>query len=404
MPKMNFKVILTILVVTFGYFVDIYDLILFSVVRVPSLKDLGLTDQEILDYGLLLLNIQMAGMLLGGVFFGIWADRKGRLNVLLVSILIYSLATLLNAFVANVTQYAILRFIAGFGLAAELGVGVTLLSEVLPKDKRSYGITSVATFGMCGALVAWPVAKHFDWRMAYVIGGVMGLLLLFLRVGILESGMFKKINHPQIKKGEFHSLFTRKDRFIKFLGCILVSLQLWFIQGILITLSPEFTATLGISKDIIAGESVFHIYIGVIVGGFLCGTLSQILKSRLKALKVFMAGSIIGIYLYFYFRNISSDQFYWLCTFLGVTTGYWSIFVQIAAEQFATNIRATATTAITNFGRATLIPISILFATIKSNHGLLAAGSWVGILTILLSMVPLFFLKESFHIDLDYVD
>ncbi|MES2768670.1 MAG: MFS transporter [Bdellovibrionota bacterium] len=402
--KKDYKVILTIAVAALGYFVDIYDLILFSVVRVPSLKDLGLNEAEILDQGLLLLNIQMAGMLLGGVFFGVWADKKGRLKVLLGSILMYSLATFLNAFVQDVTSYAILRFIAGFGLAGELGIGITLVSELLPKEKRSYGTMAIATIGMSGALLAWPIAKHFDWRTAYIIGGVMGISLLLLRVKILESELFKKVEQSPARRGDILSLFTHKERFYKFLACILVAIQLWYIMGILITLSPEFTSSLGISKDIVAGESIFYCYIGVIVGGFLSALVSQVLKSRIKALIIFMILSSSGIIGYFFLKDISSRMFYIFCVYMGIASGYWAIFVQVAAEQFGTNIRATATTAITNFGRATLIPLSMLFVYLKANQGIMMAGLFVGILTIVLSIGPLFYLKESFHKNLDYVD
>lgn len=402
--KKDYKIILTIVVAARGYFVDIYDLILFSVVRIPSLKDLGLNETEVLDKGILLLNIQMAGMLLGGLFFGVWADKKGRLRVLLGSILMYSLATFLNAFVQNIETYAILRFVAGFGLAGELGIGITLVSELLPKEKRSYGTMAIATIGMCGALLAWPIAKHFDWRTAYIIGGVMGLALLLLRVGVLESDLFKKAEQLPAKRGNILALFNHKERFYKFLACILVSVQLWYIMGILIALSPEFTSTIGISKDIVAGESIVYCYIGGILGGFLSSLISQILKSRIKALIVFMILSSAGIVGYFFLKDLSSSMFYAFCVYMGIAGGYWAIFVQVAAEQFGTNIRATATTMITNFGRATLIPFSMFFVYLKSNYSLMFAGLFVGILTIVLSILPLFYLKESFYKNLDYID
>lgn len=401
--KINFKIFLTILVVTLGYFVDIYDLILFSVVRVPSLKDLGLSDEEILSKGILLLNLQMIGMLIGGILFGVWADKKGRLGVLYASILLYSIATLLNAFVSDVTTYAILRFIAGVGLAGELGIGVTLVSELMPKEKRGYGTTVIATLGMCGALVAWPVAKHFDWRTAYILGGVMGLVLLVLRLGILESNLFKKASEQKVEMGNFLALFTNRTLFFKFLACTFIAVQLWYIVGVLITLSPEFTRGLGLSQNIEAGEAVFYCYLGVILGGFLSGMLSQYLKSRKKAIIAFAISSTIGIIGYFFLDNISSELFYFICFLLGITCGYWSLFVQVSAEQFGTNIRATATTAITNFGRATVVPFSILFHTLKQDYGLIA-GLWVGLLSAALSLIPIFYLKETFHKDLDYYD
>lgn len=402
--NINYKIILTIAVAALGYFVDIYDLILFSVVRIPSLKELGLNETEVLNEGILLLNIQMIGMLLGGIFFGVWADKKGRLKILLGSILIYSLSTFLNAFVHDVFSYAILRFIAGFGLAGELGIGITLVSELLPKEKRGYGTMAIATVGMCGALLAWPVAKYFDWRTTYIIGGVMGLCLLFLRIGILESELFKKVEQSETRRGDVISLFTNKKNFLKFIACILVGVQLWFIMGILIVLSPEFTSSLGISRDIVAGESIFYCYLGVIFGGFLSGMVSQILRSRIKALIIFVILSSSGIIAYFFLKDISTKMFYGFCIFMGLASGYWAIFVQVAAEQFGTNMRATATTAITNFGRATLVPLSMLFMYFKADYGLMGTGLSIGILTIVLSIVPLFYLKETFHTNLDYID
>lgn len=402
---MNIKIILTIIVVALGYFVDMYDLILFSVVRVPSLRDLGLTEQQILDQGILLLNIQMIGMLIGGVLFGVLADKKGRLSVLFASIILYSVANLLNAYVTDITTYAILRFFAGLGLAGELGIGITLVSEILPKEKRSYGTAAVASIGMSGALLAWPITKYFDWRTAYLIGGGMGLALLFLRLSVLESEFYKKHVHTvEVKKGNFLALFKDKEKFFKFAACIFVALQLWYIMGILIVLSPEFTSALNMSSNIIAGEAIFYCYIGVIVGGFASSMLSQYLKSRIKTLAIFMLFSSFGIILYFYLKNIPTSYFYFYSAMMGLVSGYWAIFVQTAAEQFGTNLRATVTTSVTNFGRATLVPISMLFMYLKTDYGLWWAGISVGVICIVLSLWPLFYLKESFHKNLDYVE
>lgn len=399
------KVLLTILTVALGYFVDVYDLLLFSVVRVPSLKEIGLSDSDILSQGVGLLNIQMVGMLLGGIVFGVWADKKGRISVLFGSILLYSIATLLNAFVHTVEMYALLRFLAGFGLAGELGIGITLVSELLPASKRSYGFTIVGTIGMCGALIAWPITSHFGWRTSYIIGGVMGLCLLVLRLSVLESSLFQKAKETQIRRGQFLALFTNRARFFKFLACILLGIQLWFVLGILIALSPEFASQMmGIDSGISVGEAVFYCYIGVIPGGFLCGVLSQYLKSRKKVLALYMIAMSAGILGYFFLKNISATQFYSYCIFLGFVGGYGALFVQVAAEQFGTNLRATVSTSVTNFGRATLVPLSMLFIYCKNQFGLYEAGLGVGILTILISIWPIMYLKETFYRDLDYLD
>ena len=181
--------------------VDMYDLFLFSINRVSSLKSLHISGEQLLADGIMLLNLQMAGMLIGGIFWGIMGDKKGRLSVLFGSILIYSIANIGNGFVTTVTQYAVLRFIAGFGLAGELGAGITLVTEILPKERRGYGTTLVATVGIMGALLAYFVSHLFDWRTAYFIGGGLGLILMILRVRVFESGMFMKLKEKNIKTG-----------------------------------------------------------------------------------------------------------------------------------------------------------------------------------------------------------
>lgn len=403
-PFKNKKVILAVLVASLGYFVDIYDLILFSIVRVPSLRDLGLNDQEILDQGLLLLNMQMGGMLLGGILFGVLGDKKGRLSVLFGSILLYSVANLLNAFVQSIESYAVLRFIAGIGLAGELGAGVTLVSEILPKEKRGYGTTIIATVGVSGALLAWYIAEHYDWRAAYIIGGCMGLALLFLRIGVLESGLFEKCKTQGMVRGDFLSLIRDKKKALKFLACIFVGIQLWFVVGILITLSPEFSTSLGISNNVVAGKSVFYCYLGLVFGDLASGLWSQLLKSRKKSMLTFLVLSALSIFAFFFARNLATEHFYFLCFILGFASGYWAIFVTIAAEQFGTNLRATVATTVPNFVRGSLVPISALFAFLKSDFGLMGAGLSVGILCIVLSFWGLYSLKESFHTDLDFLD
>ncbi len=402
----NKKVILAVLVAALGYFVDIYDLILFSIVRVPSLRDLGLSDEEILDKGLMLLNLQMGGMLIGGILFGILGDKKGRLSVLFGSILLYSIANLANAYVQTVEQYAILRFIAGIGLAGELGAGITLVSEILPRDKRGYGTTIVASVGVSGALLAWYVADHMSWRTAYIVGGVMGLALLLLRVGVLESNLFEKVKQSaHTKRGDFLSLFRDSKKFFKLSACILIGVQLWYVVGILITLSPEFTSQIGITSEAIsAGKAIFYCYFGLIFGDMASGLLSQLLKSRKKCMFIFLILSSLSIFSFFALRNLTADQFYALSFVLGFVSGYWAMFVTIAAEQFGTNLRATVATAVPNFVRGSLVPMSFLFAILKEQASISVAGLSVGIFAIVLSFWGLFALKESFSTDLDFVD
>jgi MFS family permease len=393
-----------VIVAALGYFVDIYDLILFSIVRVPSLKSFGLEGSALMDWGLFLLNVQMVGMLVGGVLFGVYGDKKGRLQILFASILLYSTANLLNGFVTSLEAYAWLRFFAGLGLAGELGAGITLVSESLPKEKRGYGTTLVAGIGVSGALAAYFVAEHFDWRAAYKIGGGLGLALLFLRIGVHESGLFAKTAQAHAERGNFLSLFTNRDRLRRFLLCILVGLQLWYVVGILVTLSPEFARALGVTGEISAGRSVFYCYGGLVVGDFGSGLLSQVLRSRRKAMGLFMGASLVFSAAYFFAHGVSESAFYGLCFLLGCASGYWAIFATVAAEQFGTNLRATVATSVPNFVRASLVPISLAFTALKDPLGILGSGALVGAVCASISFVALKFIPETYSKDLDYLE
>lgn len=393
-----------VLVASLGYFVDIYDLILFSIVRVPSLLALGFTGQALLDKGLLLLNLQMAGMLVGGIFFGIAGDRLGRTKVLFGSIVLYSAANLLNAAVVNLPMYAVLRFIAGVGLAGELGAGITLVSEILPKKVRGLGTTLIATIGISGALLAWFVADRFDWRIAYAVGGVMGLGLLFLRVKVLESNLFEKTKLTATNRGNIFLLIKSRTRFVKYLATVCVGIPIWYIVGILITLSPEFSLALGVKESIQAGHAIFYCYFGLMFGDALSGLISQKLQSRRQSILLFLIATASALTVFFVMRGLTAPQFYLLCFILGLCAGYWAMFVTIAAEQFGTNIRATVATTVPNFVRGSLVPLSMVFAFLKIKFGLLTAGSLVGVLSLGLAFWGYTKISESYHQDLDFHD
>lgn len=398
------KFIAPVMVAALGYFVDIYDLILFSVVRVPSLKSIGLSDVEILDKGITLLNLQMGGMLIGGIIFGIVGDKLGRLKVLFSSILLYSVANLANGFVTDFNTYALLRFIAGVGLAGELGAGVTLVSEILPKNIRGLGTTIIASVGVSGALLAWTIAENFNWQTAYIIGGVMGLMLLILRINVFESGLFENLKNKKVERGNFLSLFKNQKRFLKFLACIAVGIPLWYVVGILVTLSPEFSQELKVNGIILGGKSVFFNYSGLIFGDFLSGVLSQFLKSRKKSVLIFLIFNFLMVGVYFFTRELSVIQFYAVCFLLGIGSGYWAMFVTISAEQFGTNLRATVATSVPNFVRGSLVIMNLAFANLKLSQGLLQAGLSIGIAVMLVGFWGLYYIDETFHRDMDYLE
>lgn len=395
---------LPVLVAALGYLVDMYDLFLFSVVRVPSLKALGTAPDWLLPDGIMLLNMQMAGLLLGGIFWGVLGDKRGRLSVLFGSILIYSLANIGNGFVTTLDQYAVLRFVAGVGLAGELGAGITLVTEVLPKQIRGYGTTIVATMGVLGAIMAYFVADLFAWRNAYFIGGGLGLLLLVLRVNVFESPIFETLKERQVKRGDLLMLFTNKTRFLKYLQCILVGLPIWFVVGILITFSPEFGQAMGLSAPVVAGKAVMLSFAGQVFGDVASGLLSQRLRSRKRAIFGFIGLSMafVGVYLLAPLRDI--DTFYLVCGFLGVANGYWALFVTIAAELFGTNLRATVATTVPNFVRGAVIPLTWLFVLGKAHVGLLYSALGIGLLTGIGALVALSFMEETFGKDLNYVE
>ncbi len=397
-----------VIVAALGYFVDIYDLLLFGIVRTDSLKDLGIVGDAIRDQGEYLISMQMFGMLFGGILWGILGDKKGRISVLFGSILIYSVANIANGMVTTVDGYAFWRLIAGIGLAGELGAGITLVAESLPKEKRGYGTMIVASVGVSGAVAAYLVYEIFqDWRLCYYAGGVLGILLLFLRISITESGIFKKVQENNEKKGDFLSLFTNKKRFLKYLNCILIGMPLWFLVGVLITFSPEFAKALGVqqAETIEAGKAIAFCYSGLVVGDILSGLLSQKLKSRKKVMYWFLAFNLIMVFVYLNTSNISANLFYFLCLLMGVSVGYWVLFVTIAAEQFGTNIRATVTTTAPNFVRGSLPLIILAYSYVRDSvfmGDILKSGMLVGAILSIISLFALSRLKETFFTDLDY--
>lgn len=393
-----------VLVAALGYLVDMYDLFLFSVVRVPSLLSLGITGDRLMDDGIILLDLQMAGLLVGGIFWGILGDKKGRLSVLFGSILIYSLANIANGFVTSFEQYAVLRFIAGIGLAGELGAGITLVAEVLPKKIRGYGTTLVATMGVLGAILAYFVADIFEWRVSYFIGGGLGLLLLILRMNVFESGVFVKMKEKNIQRGNVLMLFNNKARFLKYFKCILVGLPIWFVVGILITFSPEFAKALGVSEPVNAGKAVMLAFSGQVLGDLASGFMSQYFQSRKKVILLFMLLSVLFTAAYLLFPSQDIIVFYTICAFLGFANGYWALFVTIAAELFGTNLRATVATTVPNFVRGAIIPLTALFIQLKSHVGIIYGALAVGLLTFTLALIALKYLEETFSKDLDYLE
>jgi MFS family permease len=421
------KVLFLIIIAALGYFVDIYDLVLFGVVKAESLAtimpDAGTAVRA--ATGKYLFNIQMLGMLLGGILWGILGDKKGRLKVLFGSILLYSVANILNAFVTDIPSYTVIRLLAGIGLAGELGAGITLISELMPKETRGYGTMIVVTFGALGAVAASLIGaegqavgalienisgwKPANWQVVYLIGGAMGLVLLLLRVGALESGFFEQMHQDNsIQKGNLKLIFGQKQNFIKYLHCISIGIPIWYTVGLLVMNSADnFGPWLGV-YDISNGKAVMYCYLGLSAGDLLAGFLSQWWKSRKKVVKLYLWFSLaITLFFLVYLHNLnnSSATYYLMCFLLGMGTGYWAIFVTIAAEQFGTNIRSTAANTIPNFVRGSVNIVVLLFGLFIGmgiNDGV--SASVVGIIFIGLALYSLSQLHETFGKDLNYLE
>jgi MFS family permease len=400
---------LIVLVAALGYFVDIYDLLLFSVERIDSLTDIlhkEASDNEIKVIGKQLLNWQMGGMLIGGIFWGILGDKKGRLSVLFGSIILYSLANIANGFVQTVSQYAILRFISGFGLAGELGAGVTLVSETLSKEKRGIGTMIVATVGVFGAVVAGFMSNVIEnWRTSFFIGGGMGLALLMLRIGVFESGMFVQAKEQNVSRGNLLSLLSSRKKALKYFNIILVTVPVWYVMGILVTFAPEMMKSMGVNDfKPNPGKCIMYAYLGITIGDLASGLISQLWKSRKKALTTFLLLTVIGIVMYFTVAPVSEVVFYSVICFIGFATGYWAVFMSTAAELFGTNIRATVTTTAPNFVRGSLIFVSWAVSVFETYLSTVHAAMVVGVMVLTLAGLALWNLEETFHKDLNYVE
>lgn len=395
-----------VLVAALGYFVDIYDLLLFSIIRVPSLKSIGVSEAALLTDGEKIISTQMIGLLLGGILWGVIGDKKGRLSVLFGSILLYSVANIANGFVQTVNQYALIRFIAGLGLAGELGAGITLVSEMVPKEKRGIATSLVAGIGLTGAVFAYFFKQNFEWRTCYFIGGGLGLTLLLLRISVFESGMFNKVKEMNVQKGNFFMLFAKGERLKRYILGILIGLPTWYVIGILITFSKEFGLAFGIKESIDSGKAIMYAYAAISVGDILIGFLSQSLKSRKKALYVFYGITVFFMVLFFTnLYNGTAGAMYWICAGLGFGTGFWAIFVTMGAEQFGTNIRATAATTIPNMVRGLLsIFIIPLFKYFRAETSFIHGAIITGIIVMILAIAAAIMSKETFGKDLNFVE
>lgn len=395
-----------VIVAALGYFVDIYDLLLFSITRIESLRSFGLSPEQITIEGESILIWQMAGLMIGGIVWGMMGDKKGRLSVLFGSIILYSLANIANGFVQNTEQFRLIRFIAGLGLAGELGAGITLVSELVVKEKRGIATSLVAGLGLTGAVAAFIIKENFEWRTCYFIGGGMGLLLLALRLSVFESGMFHEVRQMDVKRGNIWMLFNNRDRLKRYVLSILIGLPTWFVIGVLVSFSSEFGKWMNIKEKIDPGRAIMYAYSAIAIGDIFIGFVSQWLRSRKKALYLFYV--ITGIFILLFFTilwNGTAERMYWICAGLGFGTGFWAIFITMGAEQFGTNLRATAATTIPNMVRGMLaVFILPLFQMLRSVTDYYTGGWLAAVIIMLITVVAALFLEETFNKDLNFVE
>jgi MFS family permease len=398
---------LPVIVGALGFFVDVYDLLLFSIVRKPSLESLHLSADQVLSKGELIISVQMIGLMLGGIFWGIMGDKKGRLSVLFGSILLYSLANIANGMVQTVGQYTLMRFIAGVGLAGELGASITLVSEMLPKEKRGIGATIIASVGVFGAVSAFFVYQAFqDWRLCYYIGGGMGLLLLLLRANVIESGMFDVVKKTAVVRGNFLMLFNNKERLMRYVKGVVIGLPVWYVIGILITFSDKFGTEFGIA-GVNPGKAIMYQYVAIGLGDLSAGLLSNYLKSRKKTLFIFLI--ILAVFIVLYFSQSSgwgnTTSMYMICAGLGFGAGFSVLYITMSAEQFGTNLRASTAISIPNVVRGILPLIILLHKGLRSLTGNYVTGGWMtGIFIMLIAVIAAYHTKETFGRDLNFVE
>jgi MFS transporter, putative metabolite:H+ symporter len=400
-----------VIVAALGYFVDIYDLLLFTIVREPSLVDIGISKTDtkaMIAASTRIINWQMVGLLIGGIVWGVMGDKRGRLSVLFGSILLYSVANFLTGYVTTLDQYAYARFVAGIGLAGELGAGITLVSELLPKHKRGIGTSLVAGIGLFGAVFAYFTYQFTDdWRLCYKIGGVLGIGLLLLRISVAESGMFKEVKEQNISRGNLLMFFNNSNRLRKYMLAILIGLPTWFVIGILVNLSNRFANELYGTNAVDSGRAVMFAYVGIAFGDILIGFVSQYFQSRKKALYIFYALTIISGILFFSAYNSNDNRMYAICTALGFSTGFWAIFVTMGAEQFGTNLRATAATTIPNIVRGSLPLMNMLFRDLFQESwgwSLVRSGIITGVIVMTITLISALFTDETYGKELNYVE
>ncbi|MBK9069876.1 MAG: MFS transporter [Myxococcales bacterium] len=397
---------LAVTVAALGYFVDSFDLVLFGVVRIPSLRDLGVDARQFAAVGEMVQHSQLVGLCVGGIFWGILGDKLGRRVGLFGALIVHSAANLLTAQVATVDEYAVLRFFAGVGLGGELGMGITLVSEQLQPKDRGWGTAAVAAMGVLGGLAAAQLGTQLPWRHTYLVAGGMGVLLLLLRLGVVESGLFASRKASGDMAGGLLRLLSSPARLWLYVKVIGVAVPIWYCVGVLTYFSRELGGAMGMTPRPEPGTALVYCYIGFGLGDLASGALSQLWKSRRRAIVLFIGLAMVAVAAYFTLARMSLSVFYTVCALMGFAAGYWAVFMTMVAEQFGTNMRGTATTTAPNFVRAAIVPMAVMVGLLQQNVGLGRPGGYavVGAVCFAIALLSLWRLPETFGRELDFVE
>jgi MFS transporter, putative metabolite:H+ symporter len=392
---MNFS---SLFLIGCGYFIDIFDLVLFSTLRISSFEELKITDPTY--WTVVFFNLQMTGILVGGIFWGKMADIKGRSWSFMGTILVFSIANIINGLTSSLTVYGICRFIAGFGLAGEMGSGIALICEKVPDEKRSLYLGFVSSLGCIGAVLSGWLGDIVYWRYLFIGSGFAGILLTLLRKNLLEPDLFRKTATLNIPRGQWKTLFQSPPDLIRFILLIFLGIPMWYIIGILWSFSTEMTSTIGLNI-FTSGQAILWGYVGVWMGDMLMPFVSQFLKSRIFTIQICLIMMLLGVIYLFQFQPHSLLSFQLTHIFLGFTIGYWAVYATLCGESFGTNIRALTSTSLPSLIRFSSIPMMIIYQYGRDENELnIALG--MGLTVLCISMITTYFIKDTFQKDIDF--
>ncbi len=408
----NSSYFIILLVTSLGNFVDYGDMFMASLVRNDAIVALGIaqTKEAVLAVGLNLESFQAVGFLLGCFTWGIFADKKGRLQVLYISTLVYSLANILNGLLSPEWShvyywYGGCRLFSGWGLSAEFSVAITLIVEYFSVKKRIIGTMLMTGLGFLGVfLVSWlKFYTHILWNEFFIWGGVAGLVLLVFRFAAQESFMFLNQQTAAIKKGSLMTLLKQKKYSRQFFLTVWLVLPIFLVQLIL-KFSPNISQQ--INSEIISIALVLLIYDAFSIFSDILGCyISYLFNNRMRVLKFYLILIFLALLGFAIWPPLTTFSWYWVYVpILGLANGYWGLWGTMIAELFGINVRATATTFIVNLSRSFVLILSITFKDLDLRYGFSISVIVLTLVTCGLAFWSVFKIPETAHKNLEYVE